>query len=615
MVAWVLQAVLVVGFVVKVDGKLVRKLSYDCCAGYEPLSNVVPHSRIDLDQAEMEDHLANNDFEAAKSIYMFGGNAGATAEIRVTVISGLPALVKKGAQVKQGNFASGILKNAQSGGEIIGVSYTSVCKEGGSATKEVSGCFINEGGAITIDDVDIGAPSSVQNTYLTLASLSTSAHSKMSGQEVFAIYRSYYGQSDYAHQRVMAALDQKGTCSACDHAAREQVAKKTSAYMNVWMRVIHEMEDAIVDCKNECPIRPQDVGCNEEPVHSWDVAAAFYVGSLEGFYGTPGTSGANPGKLLHELADMYCKNFGTCNKDGLSKVNQAIIGQFRMGQYKLFNGKCLEALPIKRRIVQLMSIPLIQGALQHAFTMRPGNQIGAGGSEEKAKGAAFAAAILPRIAACDGAAAMTIEENMGIRSHPYMSSGFVRVKEAFESTYDCLGITCKEVGGILGTTVQGETSYLVEPCVGTLPGPSLVVPTPSPAPPPTALPSSEDEGLPLWVTISIAISGTLLFLSFFCGLWFSQLTARKAKPYRKFEDRFECCFCGHSPDDCICGERPVEPSLVGKPSAPGVRAIQQSTPVRLDLSTPVVPVARNDMLVIDGGYSTDEEQPNTLAKL
>merc|ERR1719161_872130 len=35
---------------------------------------------------------------------------------------------------------------------------------------------------------------------------------------------------------VMAALDQSGICSGCDHAARVEVAKKTSAYMNVWMR-------------------------------------------------------------------------------------------------------------------------------------------------------------------------------------------------------------------------------------------------------------------------------------------------------------------------------------------------------------------------------------------
>jgi hypothetical protein len=226
MVALVLRAVLVFGFTEKLAGIPLRKLSYECCAGYEPISNVVPHSRIDLDQAEMEDHLANRDFEAAKSIYMLGGNAGATAEIGVTVISGLPALVKKGAKVKQGNLTSGILKSAQSGGTIIRVSYTSVCKEGGLATKEVLGCFVVGGGPITIDDVDIGVPSAVQNTYLSLASLSTSAHSKMRGQEIYTIYNSYYGQRDYAHQRVMAALDQNGICSACDQSARVEVAKK-----------------------------------------------------------------------------------------------------------------------------------------------------------------------------------------------------------------------------------------------------------------------------------------------------------------------------------------------------------------------------------------------------
>jgi hypothetical protein len=286
----------------------------------------------------------------------------------------------------------------------------------------------------------------------------------------------------------------------------------------------------------------------------------------------------------------------------------------------------LEAIPIKRRIMELMSIPLIQGALQYAYTMRPGNQIAAGGSKEKAKGAAFSAAILPRIAACDGAAAKTIEENMDIRSHPYMSSGFTRVKEAFESTYACLGITCEDIGGILGTTVRGTTSYMVEPCVSTLsgqgviqapspvsapaapPAPASVIYVSAPAPPATAQASSEDQELPLWATICIALSVAILCL---CGGFLAwQLAARGAKPYRKFEDRFECCFCGNSPEACICGQRSVAPSVFGRPSGPEVNTNQH-----IQAGTPVVPMRNDNILVIDGGYSTDEEQPNSLAKL
>jgi hypothetical protein len=119
-------------------------------------------------------------------------------------------------------------------------------------------------GAITVDGVSIGAPTGVKNAYRTLAGFSTAAEKKMTGQVYFDIYKAYFGVGDYAHQRVMAALDKTGICSACDDAARVQSTKKTSAYMNVWMYVIREFEDAIEDCNEGCIDR------NDDPVHAWD---------------------------------------------------------------------------------------------------------------------------------------------------------------------------------------------------------------------------------------------------------------------------------------------------------------------------------------------------------
>ncbi len=45
-------------------------------------------------------------------------------------------------------------------------------------------------------------------------------------------------------------------------------------YQNVWMYVVHELEDAIGDCKNG------QVGDNDAGVHAWDEGWAFYAGSL-----------------------------------------------------------------------------------------------------------------------------------------------------------------------------------------------------------------------------------------------------------------------------------------------------------------------------------------------
>merc|ERR1719482_2093276 len=130
---------------------------------------------------------------------------------------------------------------ASAGATAITVSYTSsVCKDGGLATKDVSGCFTVGGGAITVGGVDIGVPTAVANKYRTLQGFSTAAEAKMTGQEYFDIYKAYFGPGDYADQRVLAGLDKTGICSACDEKAQVEIAKKTSAYMNVWMYVIRE---------------------------------------------------------------------------------------------------------------------------------------------------------------------------------------------------------------------------------------------------------------------------------------------------------------------------------------------------------------------------------------
>merc|ERR1719301_95846 len=202
--------------------------------------------------------------------------------------------------------------------------------EGGLATKDSTGCFTEAGGDITVNGTSIGAPTvintaAVVNSYRTLAGFSTGAYGKMAQYPIYQNYYKYYSEvGDYAHQRALAGLDKTGFCSACDDAAAVQIAKKTSAYMNVWMYVIREFEDAIEDCNEGC------LNCNDDPVHAWDEGVAFYSGSLEG------TDNANSvsGKLIHALADKRCENFKTCSASGDStdnskgsKVNHDFIKQ------------------------------------------------------------------------------------------------------------------------------------------------------------------------------------------------------------------------------------------------------------------------------------------------
>merc|ERR1712025_955658 len=85
-----------------------------------------------------------------------------------------------------------------------------------------------------------------------------------------------------------------------------------------------------------------------------------------------------------------------------------------------------------------------------------------GGSKEKAEGAAFSAAILPRIHACDADAAKIISDNMNIDSASPMGAGFEAVKAAFEKTYTCLGINCAQIGGLIMSGTEYYEGFL--PC-------------------------------------------------------------------------------------------------------------------------------------------------------
>jgi hypothetical protein len=421
--------------------------------GYQPGSDVQQHSLIDLDQQEMESHLSTSppDFTAAYKIYTQGGNSGGYAECTVPPLA--KALVS-GATVSQAanSQAAGYVKsNAPIGATTVKVTYTSRCKSGGTSSPVTTGCF-----ALGVLDVagESISPTAIKDKYRTLAGFSTKAQARMAGQEYYAVYRAYYNHGDYGHRFVTAALTDSGIFAGKELIARVEGAKKGSAYQNVWMYVIREMEDAIMDCNNGC------LNCNDDPVHAWDEAVAFYAGSLEG------ASGSNSGKLLYRLAERRCGNFGTCTGSaGKSAVNEKIVVQFEAGRDKLLQGKCVEAIPIKKRIVELMSVPLVQGAMRYAYKIDQGGATGDTFAKQKAEGAAFSAAILPRIAACSSTAAQLIRENMAMDTNTPMKSGFSEIKQTFESTFTCMGITCVDVGGV----IQSGSAYypLAAPCSDT----------------------------------------------------------------------------------------------------------------------------------------------------
>ena len=173
---------------------------------------------------------------------------------------------------------------------------------------------------------------------------------------------------------------------------REQVIKKATAYMSIFMYVIREMEDALDDCQKGLL---QD---NYNSVNAWDEAVAFYTGSIEG------QDGLTPdGKLLHQLADKRCSDWKVCGMEGvdiegMSKLNYDIFDLFTVGKFQVLSGNCPAARKTKEAIARKMYVPLIQGAMGYAYDvdMMQGGEGGRRGRRLRGRGPAPRSCRVPR---------------------------------------------------------------------------------------------------------------------------------------------------------------------------------------------------------------------------
>ena len=239
--------------------------------------------------------------------------------------------------------------------------------------------------------------------------------------------------------------------------------------MNSAMYVIRKLEEALAQCRGGLGKKMSKGAA----VSALDEAVAFYTGALEG------TDGSGSGNLMHTLADKRCVNFKTCGREGneltgTAKVNFEIFELFDQMQLELSgragrkNKECTAARMTKEKIVSLMYIPIIQGAIRYAYITE-----NAYSEKAEAEGAAFAAAVLPMVAACDENDADIIYTNTKVGQQGSVSHA--AVSGAFSRQYGCLGITCEDVGGLWDSA--GADYYDgASPCVDTSPTPKPTKP-------------------------------------------------------------------------------------------------------------------------------------------
>jgi len=233
--------------------------------------------------------------------------------------------------------------------------------------------------------------------------------------------------------------------------------KKGSAYLNVWMWVVKEMNDAIAKCKNG----------EDDASHSIDKAVAFYAGSLT-------VTEKSEGIMLYALADVRAQQFKTGGHPGNEEGGEAYINiqvsrELRKVQSLLKSddkNRCQDAEASVDRAITLMKIPMIQSILRYAFVRDfelPPSEVDQ--ERVKAEGATFAATMLPYIHKCSSKDALLIHEHMRVGASDNKID-FPTVKAVLERNYECMGISCQEVGGIWDGGFQ-DYKPGAEPCDGT----------------------------------------------------------------------------------------------------------------------------------------------------
>jgi len=287
---------------------------------------------------------------------------------------------------------------------------------------------------------------------------------------------------------------------------RKEAIQKGIIYLNVYPYVIWEMQDAINDCNTG------DIEQNDNSVHAWDEAVAFYTGSLEGVSqgGNNGLDSCEDGNCVLQfyLADKRCTNFGTCTADydmddfaGYSKVNSDLFKLFTQGRDQILGAahtaECPDTNDLMDEISTRMLIPFIQGVQRYLYkTSVPATP----SSKEAGELFAFASAVLPFIHQANPETAEMLFNRAW--KLDYDSVDWKDIKYAIEETYPLLGvgagvgtITCLQVGQLKESGV-----VLSEACVD----PST---------------SEEDTGVPRWaigliVVLAILLIATALYAIF-----------------------------------------------------------------------------------------------------
>lgn len=256
----------------------------------------------------------------------------------------------------------------------------------------------------------------------------------------YPIWEDYFNDKQYADTAIMSILQDS-------HSKWKSIGQQVMAlsvllrFQVMYMAILFELQKALDHCDES------DNPGNSRNNNSWDQAASFIIGSLEGTQ-IGGSSNLDDGRFFFNLSNKLCDQFHVCHSsddETYSIINNEIINYLYAGQAQLDNQDCQQLITTARKIEHLLLIPIIQSVLKYAISNQ--NISPDSNSPDIAAGEEFALTILPLLHHLNPDKASLVKQNMiPNKGTPYVINGPVAVGDALYDILFKYRIKCRYVG-------------------------------------------------------------------------------------------------------------------------------------------------------------------------
>ena len=239
-----------------------------------------------------------------------------------------------------------------------------------------------------------------------------------------------------------------GTSGGAAHpvAARKEIVEKASAYINVLHYALYEYyKYGVNEALYSATLDADDLA--EGLLHGWEEGWAFFAGSLE--------TGAGTGVLPYVLGEKRASSFGTNDapnpNGGAARANFKHLAAVQAGRAALnpYDGSVTSAEVVRNayRCIETQSfVPLVQACLLYTFKAETCDSATADCGAVYGEAYLFCEAMNPLLAAVAPTAATTVSANAALTGATAVASGYTATRNAIYENLNAIGIKCSDVG-------------------------------------------------------------------------------------------------------------------------------------------------------------------------